>query len=78
MSCLFPTEHTCPSCEVASVPVVIHDLPLAFRGGGGRGGIVMRQSVSIWKFGYLIIEEKIGGGCNKREVITHGFQNQNK
>ena len=56
-SFLFPTEHKFPSYEISFLPAILSDImPLIFQREGKR--IIMRHSVSISKFRYLIIEQK--------------------
>ena len=56
-SFLFPTEHKFPSYEISFLAAVMNDImPLIFQREGKI--IIMRHSVSISKFRYLIIEKK--------------------
>lgn len=81
-SFLFPTEHKFPSCEILFLPAILNDImPLIFQREGKR--IIMRHSVSISKFRYLIIEQKKKRkreekqNYNKRDTIIHEFWDQN-
>lgn len=68
-SFLFPTEHKFPSCEILFLPAILNDImPLIFQREGKR--IIMRHSVSISKFRYLIIEQKKKKEKEKKSKTT--------
>lgn len=84
-SFLFPTEHKFPSYEISFLPAALSDImPLIFQ--REERIKIMRHSVSILKFSYLIgktpphskkkerKEEK--QKYNKKGAIIHKFQDQ--
>ena len=87
-SFLFPTEYKFPSYEISFLPAILSDImPLIFQ--REERIKIMRHSVSILKFRYLIgkpplqkkkkkkgrKEEK--QKYNKKGIIIHKFQDQN-